>query len=165
MLNDPEIGNALIAKDRFQSLAVARGIPVPQELAWEGTGPGTLAATRGPVLIKPCVKVDWYGSQLRERLFPGDSKARVFASGAELLHDPVVALFREQLTFQEYVPGGEECLWSTTASPTARATCSRRSSAARSARTRRWTAKARSSSSPATRRSTTSAATSPRACR
>jgi len=112
MLNDPEIGEALIAKDRFQALALARGIPVPQELAWEGNGPGTLAAMRGPVLIKPCVKVDWYGSQLRERLFPGDSKARVFASGAELLHDPVVALFREQLTFQEYIPGGEDCLWS-----------------------------------------------------
>ena len=112
MLNDPEIGKALIAKDRFQALATSRGIPVPPELEWEGAGPGTLAATRGPVLIKPCVKVDWYGSQLRERLFPGDSKARVFASGEALLHDPVVALFREQLTFQEYIPGGEDRLWS-----------------------------------------------------
>jgi D-aspartate ligase len=112
MLNDPEIGKALIAKDRFQALAQSRGIPVPQELQWEGNGAGTLAATRGPVLIKPCLKVDWYASQLRERLFPGDSKARVFENGAEVLGDPVVALFREQLTFQEYIPGGEGCLWS-----------------------------------------------------
>jgi predicted ATP-grasp superfamily ATP-dependent carboligase len=112
MLNEPDIGKALIAKDRFQELAQSRGIPVPAALQWEGTGEGTLAATRGPVLIKPCIKVDWHGSQLRERLFPGDSKARVFAHGAEVLNDPVVALFREQLTFQEYIPGGEDCLWS-----------------------------------------------------
>ncbi|HEV7799933.1 MAG TPA: hypothetical protein VGP15_02545, partial [Burkholderiales bacterium] len=112
MLNDAEIGKALIAKDRFQALAQNRGIPVPEELQWEGDGPGTLTAARGSVLIKPCLKVDWYGSQLRERLFPGDSKARVFANGAAVLDDPVVALFREQLTFQEYIPGGEESLWS-----------------------------------------------------
>jgi D-aspartate ligase len=112
MLNDPDIGKALIAKDRFQALALSREIPIPQELQWEGSGPGTLASVRGPVLIKPSLKVDWYGSQLRERLFPGDSKARVFASGIEALNHPVVALFREQLTFQEYIPGGEECLWS-----------------------------------------------------
>ncbi|HZZ95002.1 MAG TPA: hypothetical protein VFE23_20755 [Usitatibacter sp.] len=112
MLNDPDIGRALIAKDRFQALGQARGLPVPQELAWDGTGHGTLAGTPGPVLIKPSVKVDWCGSQLRERLFPGDAKARVFECGAQVLGDPVVALFREQLTFQEYIPGGEECLWS-----------------------------------------------------
>lgn len=112
MLNDSDIGRALIAKDRFQALAEARGLPVPQELAWEGTGPGTLAGTTGPVLIKPSIKFDWSGSQLQGRLFPGDAKARVYESGAQLLSDPVVALFREQLTFQEYIPGGEECLWS-----------------------------------------------------
>jgi predicted ATP-grasp superfamily ATP-dependent carboligase len=112
LLNDPEIGRALIAKDRFQALGEARGLPVPQELAWEGTGPGTLAGNTGPVLIKPSLKVDWHGSQLKERLFPGDAKARVFESGAQVLADPVVALFREQLTFQEYIAGGEECLWS-----------------------------------------------------
>ena len=112
LLNDPDIGRALIAKDRFQALSVARGLPVPQELAWEGTGHGTLAGTTGPVLIKPSIKVDWYGSQLKDRLFPGDAKARVFETGAQALADPVVALFREQLTFQEYIPGGEDCLWS-----------------------------------------------------
>jgi predicted ATP-grasp superfamily ATP-dependent carboligase len=112
LLNDPDIGRALIAKDRFQALSVARGLPVPQELAWEGSGHGTLAGTRGPVLIKPSIKVDWYGSQLKDRLFPGDAKARVFENGTQVLADPVVALFREQLTFQEYIPGGEECLWS-----------------------------------------------------
>jgi D-aspartate ligase len=112
LLNDPDVGRALIAKDRFQAIAQARGIPVPQELQWEGTGRGSLAGTAGEVLIKPSIKVDWYGSQLRERLFAADAKARVFTSGADVLRDPVVALFREQLTFQEYIPGGEECLWS-----------------------------------------------------
>jgi predicted ATP-grasp superfamily ATP-dependent carboligase len=112
LLNDPDIGRALIAKDRFQALATARGLPVPQELAWEGNGPGTLAGATGPVLIKPSMKLDWHGSQLQNRLFPGDAKARIFDNGTQALADPVVALFREQLTFQEYIPGGEECLWS-----------------------------------------------------
>jgi D-aspartate ligase len=110
-LNDPEIARALLTKDRFQALAEARGVPVPRSLSWEGTGPGTLAGTRGPVLIKPSSKLDWYSSQMRDRLFP-DAKARVFENGMQAARDPAVALFRQQLTFQEYIPGGEECLWS-----------------------------------------------------
>jgi len=112
LLNDRAVGDALIAKDRFQALSKSRGLPIPQELAWEGPGHGTLAGTPGEVLIKPSIKVDWYGSLLRERLFPGDAKARVYPSGAAVLADPVVALFREQLTFQEYIPGDESCLYS-----------------------------------------------------
>jgi predicted ATP-grasp superfamily ATP-dependent carboligase len=112
LLNDPEIGNALLAKDRFQALAQSRGLPVPAELSWDGMGPGTLAGAKGPVIIKPRLKADWYGSKLRERLFPGDAKARVFRSGAAVLADPAATLFRDQLTCQEYIPGGEKCLWS-----------------------------------------------------
>ncbi len=111
-LNDPAIARALIAKDSFQSLAEGRGLPVPPMLQWSGTGPGTLVDTPGQVIIKPRVKVDWHDSQLRERLFPGDAKARVYESGAAVLADPAVALFRNQLAFQEYIPGDDTCLWS-----------------------------------------------------
>jgi D-aspartate ligase len=112
LLNEPDIGHALIAKDRFQALAVERGIPVPRELQWDGGGPDRLAGFPHEVLIKPSTKVEWHGSQMQQRLFPGDAKARVFANGDAVLADPGVALFRRQLTFQEYIPGGEDCLWS-----------------------------------------------------
>jgi len=112
LVTDPAVAGALIAKDRFQALAAERGLPVPGELAWEGDGPGTLAGTAREVLVKPRVKIDWHDSVLHARVFGGDSKARIYANGLEVLADPAVALFRDQLTFQDYIPGGDEALWS-----------------------------------------------------
>jgi predicted ATP-grasp superfamily ATP-dependent carboligase len=112
LLNDPAIATALIDKERFQALAQARGLPVPRELRWEGTGPGTLAGATGEVLVKPRVKMDWHDSLLHHRLFGAAGKARIFASGVEAMADPAVALHREELTFQEYVPGDDTSLWS-----------------------------------------------------
>jgi predicted ATP-grasp superfamily ATP-dependent carboligase len=107
LLCDREIGAALTAKDAFARLARDRDLPMPRELAWESLGEATFE-----VLVKPRVKVDWHGSQLCERLFNGDGKARVFASGAEAYAHPVVRHYHDQLVFQEYIPGDDTCLWS-----------------------------------------------------
>jgi D-aspartate ligase len=112
LVTDPAIAEALIAKDRFQSMAMLRGLPVPRELLWDGDGPGSLAGAAREVLVKPRVKVDWHDSVVHARVFNGDSKARIYANGAAVLADPAVALFRDQLTFQEYIPGGDAALWS-----------------------------------------------------
>jgi len=112
LLCDAEIAHALIDKDRFQRLAAARALPVPRELQWEGCGPGSVAGATGPVLAKPRTKVDWHDCALHARLFGESGKARIFASGAEALADRLVAMHREQLTFQEWIPGGDEALWS-----------------------------------------------------
>jgi predicted ATP-grasp superfamily ATP-dependent carboligase len=112
LVNDPGIGEALLEKDRFDALAQARGLPVPKHLDCRGNGPGSVAAASGPVLVKPRIKTDWHQSALRRRLFQGNAKARIFESGAEALADPIVALFREQLLFQEFVSGDDGCLWS-----------------------------------------------------
>ena len=112
MLSDAHVGDALIAKDRFQKLAESRGLPVPRALTWSGHGPGSLAGTPGEVLVKPSIKVDWHHSQLCQRLFDGDGKARVFESGPKAAAHPVVGLFHDQLTFQEYIPGDDRDLWS-----------------------------------------------------
>ncbi len=109
---DTTTGIALLEKDRFQALAAARGLPVPRDLRWDGEGPGSVAGMKGPVLAKPRVKVDWYASQMRERLFDGAAKARVFPTGAIARADPALALFHPQLAFQPWIPGGDECLWS-----------------------------------------------------
>jgi D-aspartate ligase len=112
LLPEPEVATALVAKDRFGGFARHRGLPVPRSLAWLGDGPGSVVGTEGPVLVKPSDKVDWHHSALCQRLFGGDGKARLFDSGAEAANHPVVQEFHRNLTFQEYVPGGDPDHWS-----------------------------------------------------
>lgn len=112
LLSPPDVGEALIAKDRFQALAENRGLPVPRELAWDGIGEDILRNEPGAVVVKPRTKRDWHHSVLCERLFNGEGKARVFASGEEAAAHPVVATFRDLLTFQHFIPGGDRELWS-----------------------------------------------------
>lgn len=112
LLNDPEVAEGLLEKDRFQELGESRGLPVAKTLAWDGDHGSSLAAFPGPVVVKPRSKVDWHASAMRERLFEGESKARIFADGQEAAAHPAVALFREQLAFQEYIPGDDGALWS-----------------------------------------------------
>jgi predicted ATP-grasp superfamily ATP-dependent carboligase len=107
LTSEREVATALNAKDAFARLARARALPTPRELAWE-----EVAGTSQEVLIKPRVKIDWHHSALCERLFDGEGKARVFASGAEAAAHPGVRLYRDQLVFQEYIPGDDTCLWS-----------------------------------------------------
>ena len=112
LVSDPHVAEALLEKGRFQAFAEARDLPVPRSLAWEGDGPGTVAGTPGTILAKPRSKVDWHVSPIRDRLFAGGAKALVYASGALAAADPAVQIFRDQLTFQEYVPGDDSSLWS-----------------------------------------------------
>jgi predicted ATP-grasp superfamily ATP-dependent carboligase len=106
LLNDAEVADALLVKDRFQEFAEARGLPVPRSLSWD-----SLATATGPVLVKPSNKADWHDSHLRRTLFH-HGKALIFSSGGEAAAEPNVAVFRDQLTFQEYVPGDDTCIWS-----------------------------------------------------
>jgi len=112
LLNDREVGGALIAKDRFGTFARHRGLPVPRALAWKGDGRGTVRGTEGAVVAKPSEKFDWHHSALCTELFGGDGKALVFESGAAAAADAGVAAHYAELTFQEYIPGGHEELWS-----------------------------------------------------
>lgn len=112
LLADAEVGEALLFKDRFQKLGEERALPMPRALRWEGDGDGSLAGAAGEVLVKPSVKVEWHHSPLRSRLFGDAAKARVFATGREAAAHPAVALFHDQLTFQDYIPGDDRCLWS-----------------------------------------------------
>ncbi|HSN22502.1 MAG TPA: hypothetical protein VLS49_17590 [Usitatibacter sp.] len=112
LLADAPVAEALIDKARFHALAAVYRLPVPRKYDWEGTGASALAQAPTEVLVKPKSKVDWKGSQLHERLFRDGAKARIFANGPEAMADPVIALFHDQLAFQEYVPGDDRALWS-----------------------------------------------------
>jgi D-aspartate ligase len=107
LLNEPALGEALLDKARFQSLAERQGLPVPRRIAWDA-----LEAEAGPVLIKPKVRTAWDNSSVRVQLFGRLGKARVFANGREALAHPLVAELAAQLSFQEYVPGGDDAIWS-----------------------------------------------------
>jgi D-aspartate ligase len=112
LLNEPAVATGLIDKERFQQLAAKRGLPVPREFRWDAASELSLEAAGMEVLVKPKTKVDWHDSHLHDRLFGEGGKARIFANGREAMADADVAYFREQLAFQEYIPGDDRSLWS-----------------------------------------------------
>ncbi len=107
LLNEPTVADALIEKDRFQALAVERGLPIPQTLAWE-----SLEGVAGSVLVKPRAKFGAASSAAKARLFGPHGKARIYDSGTALLADPVARQLREELLIQEYIAGGDRDIWS-----------------------------------------------------
>jgi predicted ATP-grasp superfamily ATP-dependent carboligase len=107
LLNDPEIADALIDKDRFEPFALARGLPIPRTLEW-----GSLDAFDRPVLVKPKVKIDWDRHPVHLCLFRDTGKARVFDNGRRLLSDALAAQLKDDLVVQEYIPGDDSQLWS-----------------------------------------------------
>ena len=106
LLNDPSVAAALIDKDAFARFALERDLPAPRTFAWSD-----LAQVSTPVLVKPKVKFDWDASPVLAQLLDGAGKAIVRPNGAAAIADEVIARFREQLLFQEYIPGGDEALW------------------------------------------------------
>ena len=107
LLNEPALADALLEKSRFQALAERTGLPVPRRIEWSTLGP-----ERGPILVKPKTRTAWDDSSVRMQLFGGAGKARVFADGRAARIDPLLAKLADKLQFQEYVPGGDESIWS-----------------------------------------------------
>ena len=112
LLNDPEVAQSLGEKSRFAQLAAERHLPVPLQLRWEGTGPDALRTWSDKVLVKPKQKLDWHDSPLHDLLFTDGGKALVFDDGAATMANPLVERHRNQLLFQEFIPGDDRQLWS-----------------------------------------------------
>jgi predicted ATP-grasp superfamily ATP-dependent carboligase len=107
LLNDPEVADAVIEKDRFQALAAARGLPIPRTLSWQ-----ELEDFGHPVLVKPRSKFNWDASAVHAQVFAQSGKATVFPNGRALAADPAASLLREQLLVQEYIAGDDRNIWS-----------------------------------------------------
>jgi D-aspartate ligase len=107
LLNPPALADALLDKAAFQGLAERCALPVPRRIDWHALG-----AETGPVLAKPKTRTGWDRSPVRLQLFGGAGKARVFESGRAARLHPLAAQFAAQLSFQEYVPGGDDAIWS-----------------------------------------------------
>jgi predicted ATP-grasp superfamily ATP-dependent carboligase len=113
LLNDAPVAQSLIEKARFAELAHERGLPVPMTLRWEATaGVDSLKHWSRQVAVKPRNKIEWHDSPLHELLFTDDGKALIFQNGRAAMAHPVVERYRNQLVFQEFIPGGDEHLWS-----------------------------------------------------
>jgi D-aspartate ligase len=111
LLNDPEIGEALLDKDRFALFASERGLPVPKTYAWDAEGANALISADHPVVAKPAVKFEWSSSPMLATLFGGAKKALIFENGRVARADGGLARHHEQLVFQEYIPGDDANLW------------------------------------------------------
>jgi D-aspartate ligase len=109
VLNGSELGRLLMDKSGFSALARQRGILVPREFSW--ADPDEIAAHPGPVLIKPRDPQGWSDSPLRT-VIGAPAKARVFESGAALLALEAARPFRAELVVQEFIPGGDEEIYS-----------------------------------------------------
>lgn len=107
IVNDAEVADALIDKERFDTFTRARRLPVPRTLEW-----GELEAVSGPILVKPKVKIAFDDSPVYLRLFGRAGKARVFPGPREVLADPLARALRADLLFQEYIPGDDRQIWS-----------------------------------------------------
>jgi D-aspartate ligase len=107
LLNEKSLAEKLLEKSSFQAFAESAGLPVPRNIAFED-----LAAQKGPVLVKPKTRTGWDNSSVRIGLFGGDGKARIFASGREAHGNVLVRQLAAQLAIQEYVPGGDDAIWS-----------------------------------------------------
>jgi predicted ATP-grasp superfamily ATP-dependent carboligase len=107
LLNDAEVAGAVIDKDLFQSLAAARGLPIPRALGWDA-----LERFAGPVLVKPRTKFARDASPAYLRLFGRQGKACIFPNGRAVLADAAAQQLREALLIQEYVGGDDRQIWS-----------------------------------------------------
>lgn len=105
LANPDGLAAALADKQRFYELCRRCGVLAPRTLPADRLSPETAAGLEGPVVLKPRTKTAWY--ELREQLFGGRAKARIYYDPAQLLDDPVVARHRARLLVQEYVPGDD----------------------------------------------------------
>jgi D-aspartate ligase len=112
LLNDAEIAAAVLHKGEFDVLTRMKGLPVPRTLGWDGDAEDAIASADFPVIVKPKHKVEWQHSEVFEELFEGKGKGRVFRDGKALLADPAFLKRKDSLIVQEYIPGGDESIFS-----------------------------------------------------
>lgn len=113
LLPEAALVDTLSDKRRFGAFAQARGLPVPRQIASrEVEGPdAALASLRLPCVIKPDLHHGWYSHP--ELFLDGPRKAFLVSTPAELRDRwAEVARHVPDFVVQEYVPGGEDQIYS-----------------------------------------------------
>jgi D-aspartate ligase len=110
VLNEASLGAAMLDKEHFGALCRRKGVRAPRTSRIEDATMSELREMQPPLLVKPKLKTDWH--PLREALFDGKGKARVFRDLKTLLDDPAVQASRDNLIVQEYVEAPVDALYS-----------------------------------------------------
>jgi D-aspartate ligase len=108
----PAPAEMFVDKVRFGAFARRRGLPVPAQLASRGSTPDeALARLRLPCVIKPARHIGWFAhARLHEH---GPRKAIVVHAPEELRATwDEVAAYEPDFVVQEYIPGGEDEIYS-----------------------------------------------------
>jgi predicted ATP-grasp superfamily ATP-dependent carboligase len=108
--NGPEVGLSLLEKDRFHTLSVRNGLPVPRMYRWDGNGDDSVIGAESPVIVKPRRKEKWDQTDGFQALF--HTKAKIFPNGRALVADPGLTAIKEQIFIQEYIPGNDSEIYS-----------------------------------------------------
>jgi D-aspartate ligase len=110
LASDPGLGEALLDKARFQSLALARGLPVPRSFDWDAAPGSALLRHAGSLIAKPRLKLHWSESPELRALNRRYGKGMVYPGPLTLLADERLRPFRDLFLVQEYVPGRDDAL-------------------------------------------------------
>ncbi len=113
LLPQADLVDALIDKRQFGTFAEERGLPVPRQIASRDVdGPdAALARLRLPCVIKPDVRRGWFSHP--EMFVDGPRKAFVVSTPAQLrARWARVARHVKDFVVQEYIPGGEDQIYS-----------------------------------------------------
>src|SRR5262249_15543014 len=113
LLPDPDLVEALIDKRQFGILAQACGLTVPRQIgSLDVDGPdAALAKLRLPCVIKPDLRKGWFSPS--ELFVDGPNKAFVVSTPSELrARWADVARHVPSFVVQEYIPGGEDQIYS-----------------------------------------------------
>lgn len=110
--NPPEVGLALLNKEKFQALARAHDLPIPRVYSAIGNGADAVCTAPGAVIVKPRSKSEWRRTPALHALFPDSAKAKIYASGADLQADPDLVGVRTQVLIQDYIPGDDDRIYS-----------------------------------------------------
>lgn len=107
--NGPELGNALLNKDRFHVLGAEYGLPMPRTYTWTDGAAGVRGA-ENPVIVKPRQKEKWNQTGGFQELF--HVKAKVFPNGRAMMAYPGLESLKDKLFIQEFIPGHDNEIYS-----------------------------------------------------
>jgi predicted ATP-grasp superfamily ATP-dependent carboligase len=113
LLPHADLVDMLVDKRRFGRFAQAHGLPVPRQIASHDVdGPdAALARLRLPCVIKPDVHRGWFTH--RELFVDGPRKAFIVSTAGELrARWADIARCVPDFVVQEYIPGGEDQIYS-----------------------------------------------------
>ncbi len=106
LLPAADVVEAMVDKSRFAHRAAARGLPVP---ITAGAGDAELVPL--PCVIKPSVHIGWLGHAALHTSGPRKALIATTAAERDALHARVSA-FTDEFVVQQYIPGGEDQIYS-----------------------------------------------------